>query len=165
MDKVSAYKVLIGPLNQDYYLSYFRRAEERGYAPPSWHWPVLFLGVFWLLWRKQYRWAIFTVVLGIATSVIAGIVTDQTGSQQMGTMASYLLSIPYLGIYLPVKANAIYYDWCNQALAEAQEAAQPDKQAAWLARKGGVNRNLPMYLVLGFSVFVLLLSLSGPAPQ
>ena len=36
----SLYRAVIGEPNQEFYLSYFRRADSRGYAPISWHWPV-----------------------------------------------------------------------------------------------------------------------------
>lgn len=167
MDKVSAYQAVIGPVNQNYYLSYFRRAEERGYAPLSWNWAALFLGLFWLLWRRQYRWALFTLALGFATSVIAGIIAEQTGSQDMGKVASYILSIPYLGIYLPLKANGIYYQWCKQTIATAQSSVDESDEAqqTWLATKGGVHKNLPLIIALGFTALLLLIGLAGPAPE
>ena len=100
MERVAAFKAIIGPSNQDYYLSYFRRCEERGYSPVSWNWPVLFLGVGWLLWRRQYRWALFTVALTIASWIVAGYVAEQTGSKSTGTISAYLLALPFTCIYL-----------------------------------------------------------------
>ena len=59
------YRAVIGEPNQEFYLSYFRRADDRGYAPVSWHWPVLFIGLFWLLYRKQYVFALVVFALAI----------------------------------------------------------------------------------------------------
>lgn len=164
MDKVAAFKALIGPKNQDYYLSYFRRCEERGYAPASWNWPVLALGLFWLLWRRQYRWAVFTLLLGVASSIVAGLVTQQTGSEDTGVIAAWILGFPFLGIYLPLKANGIYYEWCKRQITASQQlfAGQPDQQKAWLTKKGGVHQALPLILVIGF---ILLTLLAGPPPE
>ncbi len=164
MDRAAAFKAVIGPSNQDYYLSYFRRCEERGYAPMSWNWPVLFLGIFWLLWRRQYRWAIFTLVLGIGSSIVAQLVTEQTGSAETGTLAAYLLGLPYLGIYLPLKANGIYYEWCSRMIAEAESqfTGQQEQQNAWLEKKGGINQALPIFVIVAF---LLLTLLAGPPPE
>ena len=43
------YADVIGPTHTSYYLAYFKRADERGYAPLAWHWPVLFADVFCFL--------------------------------------------------------------------------------------------------------------------
>ena len=166
MERVDAFKAIIGEKNQDYYLSYFRRCEERGYAPPSWNWPALFLGVFWLLWRRQYRWAGFTMLLGVGTSIVSSLVAEKTGSPNTADLVAFLLGFPYLGIYLPLKANGIYYQWCSQMIADAKnQATDPEKnqdQKAWLESRGGVNQALPLYLLLAF---VLLTLLGSPPPE
>lgn len=164
MDKVAAFKAIIGPSNQDYYLSYFRRCEERGYAPVSWNWPVLFLGLGWLLWRRQYRWALFTLLIAIGSSIIAGLITEQTGSENAGRVAAYLLGLPYLVIYLPLKANGIYYEWCRGMIEGSARhfAGQPDEQKAWLIKNGGVNQALPLAMLVAF---LLLSLLGGPQPE
>ena len=164
MDRVAAFKAVIGPSNQDFYLSYFRRCEERGYTPLSWNWPALFWGLFWLLWRRQYRWALFTMLLGVCSYAVAGVVTEQTGSEETGMLAAYLLGLPYLAVYLPLKANGIYYDWCNQMIPNSSQlfVQQPDAQKAWLTTKGGVNQALPIIMI----VWLLLVSLlAGPPPE
>jgi len=162
MERVAAFKAVIGPSNQDYYLSYFRRCEERGYAPVSWNWPVFFFALGWLLWRRQYQWALFTLILGIGSSIIGATVAEQTGSLDTGRIAVILVGLPYLMVYLPLKANGIYYDWCCRMIGGSQQlfAGQPEEQKAWLTTKGGVNQMLPLILV----VFLLLLTLLGPPP-
>jgi len=164
MDKVAAFKAIIGPSNQDYYLSYFRRCEERGYAPVSWNWPVLFFGPGWLLWRRQYRWALFTVLLSVGSSHIAGLISEQTGSETTGMLAVYMLTLPYLGIYLPLKANGIYYEWCRDMIEGSGQlhAGRPDEQKSWLEKKGGVNQALPLILIIAF---LLLTLVPGPPAE
>jgi len=164
MERVAAFKAVIGPSNQDYYLSYFRRCEERGYAPISWNWPVLFLGIGWLLWRRQYRWVVFTLLLGIGSSIIAQTITEQTGSESTGTLAAYLLAFPYACIYLPLKANAIYYDWCVRMIDASNQlfSGQPEQQKTWLSQKGSVNQSLPLVLIV---ILLLLTLLSVPVPE
>lgn len=164
MNRLSAFKAVIGPSNQNYYLSYFKRCEDRGYAPVSWNWPVLFLGIFWLLWRRQYRWALFTMALGIGSSMVSQAVTAQTGSPETGMFAAYLLGLPYLGIYLPLKANGIYYDWCCKMIDTAGQhlPGQHDQQKDWLMRKGGINQSLPLILVISF---ILITLVAGPPPE
>ena len=60
------YADVIGPTNTKYYLAYFKRADERGYTPLAWHWPVVFLAVFWFLYRKQYRWAGIVILVSLS---------------------------------------------------------------------------------------------------
>jgi len=162
--RVDAFRAVIGPTNQNYYLSYFRRAEERGYAPLSWNWAALIGGLFWLLWRKQYRWALFTIALAIGSSLVGGIIAERTGSAETGANAAYLLNLPYLMVYLPLKANGIYYEWCKQMIDTAARGlpAEVSQQQAWLTRRGGTNINL----TLGLLVMIMLITLlSVPVPE
>ncbi len=164
MDKVAAYKTLIGPTHQDYYLSYFRRAEERGYAPVSWHWPVFFAGVFWLLWRRQYYWALLSVAIVFASQALGGSVATAFDSQRLGALVNMFITGGFGLIYLPMKANAIYYNWAKAAFQKIQTEvpAQADKQLEALTRMGGTNNNIPLALV----VFVFIMAmLAGPPPE
>lgn len=63
---------LVGPLNAPYYLAYFQRAHQRGYAPLSWHWPAFFLGFFCPLYRKQHQWACIAFFFPYLAAVLSG---------------------------------------------------------------------------------------------
>ncbi|NJN51700.1 MAG: DUF2628 domain-containing protein [Gammaproteobacteria bacterium] len=80
-ERTRMYKAIIGERRQDYYLAYFDRADARGYPPVSWHWPVLFFGVLWFVYRRMYRWAIGAFVLPyLAGFVAAGVEQILPGS-------------------------------------------------------------------------------------
>ena len=162
--KVEAYRALIGPIHQDYYLSYFRRAEERGYAPMSWNWPVFFFDLLWLLWRRQYRWALITFLFAMVSVMLAGAIGQATGSETFGSVVFYVLVFGYFKVFLPLKANALYFEWSQQMikLAQHQLPGQQNEQQALLTRFGGVNNNIPIILLV---ILLLLSLLGGPPPE
>lgn len=150
------YRAVIGEPNQEFYLSYFRRADVRGYAPISWHWPVFVIGLFWLLYRKQYRFALIVFGLPYLIAMIAALVdTVLPGSGRP------LLVIAVFGfgfVWLPLNANGIYYRWANAEIGRArlEFPGQPDAQARYLEARGGVNGQLPYIILIGFMVMSML---------
>ena len=162
MSSDNLYPHAIGSKNQAYYLSYFQRADSRGYAPVAWHWPALWIPLLWLLYRKQYRWALIYFVVPIAI-VMLGSVAD-------GLMPGSRTAIVYGGligfqvIYFPLHANGIYYRWVRDAVARAraQFPAQKDAQQAFLERVGGVNNHLPFIIVGLLMLFAMLTSSIAP---
>ena len=164
MDKVAAYRALIGPTHQDYYLSYFRRAEERGYAPISWHWPVFFIALLWLMWRRQYLWALLTLGVIVGAPAIAVALETALGIEGLARGVHSLMVGGYGLIYLPMKANSIYYNWAKTTVEQvkSQLPGQEEKQREMLERMGGTNANVP----IAFFVFLLLISiLAGQQPE
>lgn len=164
MNKVAAYKALIGPTHQDYYLSYFQRAEERGYAPISWHWPVFFIALMWLLWRKQYTWAFITLAVIVAAQPLAFAIQNALNIEGLAQGIHSLIVGGYGLIYLPMKANALYFNWATTTVAhvQAQLPGQEAKQLETLARLGGTNANVP----IAFIVILLIISvLAGQPPE
>ena len=141
------YAALVGPVNAPYYLAYFERAEQRGYAPLSWHWPAFFLGFFWLLHRKQYQWAciaFFYPYLAAALSAVPALL----GLEGLALETFFLLLVAFRAIYLPLNANGIYYKWARQRM-EAVREQQPGRvtaQASALSSAGGTHRIAPWAL-------------------
>jgi len=67
-------------------------------------------------------------------------------------------------IYLPMKANSIYYNWAKTTVTQvqAQLPGQHDKQIETLQNIGGTNSNVP----IGFMVLLILISLlTGQPPE
>lgn len=161
-NRVAAYKALLGPTHQDFYLSYFRRAEERGYAPVSWHWPVFFFAIIWLLWRRQYTWALITTGVIVAAPAIAWALEDSMQIEGLAQGAHLLIVSVYGLVYLPMKANSIYYNWAKTTVnqIQAQLPGQVDKQLETLQKIGGTNSNVP----IGVMVLLILLSLITAQP-
>ena len=150
--------------NEGFYLPYFRRVEERGYAPVSWNWATFCFGLFWFVYRRQYRWA-----AGLAlAAILVGVLVQQVaiaGYAGFGTVLQLAFLIGVNGVYLPLNANGIYYRSVKERVERVQSrfAADRKRQIEVLMLRGGPNPIAPV-LVLG--VVVLMLSLgSADIPQ
>ena len=157
------YRAVIGQRNQNYYLSYFRRADGRGYAPIAWHWPVLFLGLLWLVYRKQYRLALIAFAFpSIATILATAVNTVLPGSHDP---LFYLMFGAFSAVWLPLKANALYYHWARREVdvARAMLPNQPALQEAHLQKRGGTNDQLPLIVLAAFLLMSLLAGSLAPA--
>jgi hypothetical protein len=152
------YRAAIGTPNQNYYLSYFHRADGRGYPPIAWHWPVLFLGLFWFLYRKQYRFALIVFGLPYLAIVVAGAI--ESAVPGIGQPLLYTMLLGFAAVWLPLHANGIYYRWVRAEIDAARAAfpGQLQQQLAHLEARGGTNRQLPLIV---FSVFLILSMLAG----
>ena len=152
------YRAVIGEPNQEFYLSYFRRADDRGYAPISWHWPVLFIGLFWLLYRKQYVFALVVFALaGLATTIGAVIDSMMPGSGWPLLVVS-IAGFSFVYVWLPLHANGIYYNWARREIerAKVEFPGQTDAQTRYLESRGGVNAQLPYLVLIGYIVMSML---------
>lgn len=156
------YTALIGPRYLDYYLGYFKRADDRGYAPLAWHWGAFFLGPIWLLWRRQYVWAAGSFLLSSVFTIIAGL-AQQTYGAQFAFALSITLGFGW-GVYLGLYGNAIYYKWAKRLIAAAETAYPGNTQIQnrLLTQAGGVNRHLPFVLAVAFVLYLTLASVQPP---
>jgi len=150
------YRALIGEPNQAFYLSYFRRADSRGYAPISWHWPVFCIGLFWLLYRKQYRFAAIVFGLPYLAAMLAALIdTALPGSGR----PLLVLAVGAFGfLWLPLNTNGIYYRWARNEIERVRTElpGQRDAQLRSLESRGGVNGQLPYVVLISFMVFSIL---------
>jgi fatty acid desaturase len=152
------YRAVIGESNQEFYLSYFRRADSRGYAPISWHWPVLFIGLFWLLYRKQYRFALIVFVLAGLATTVATLIDSAFPSSGWPLPVISILGFAFVYVWLPLHANGIYYRWARSAVerAKVEFPGQTDAQTRYLEARGGVNAQLPYLVLIGYIVMSML---------
>lgn len=162
MKDAALYAAVVGEKNRDYYMAYFQRADARGYPPIAWHWPAFFIGMFWLLYRKQHRWALiyFMVPFGI---VMLGSVVESV-LPGTGTIITYGGVIAFQLIYFPLQANGIYFRWARDAVARARTElpGQETRQHEYLGRVGGVNNHLPFIVVALLILFSMLTSSITP---
>lgn len=163
-DQAKLYAAIIGHKNTEFYLAYFRRAEERGYTPISWNWPGLFIGLFWLIYRRNYRWALiyFAVMpaIAICTSLLVGVI-DEDSSRKLQLICIGLFQIAYF----PLHANGIYYKWAQAELLKAKQLhpANLEQQIEYLSNRGGTNPNVMfMGLTILFMLFSFINSLQAP---
>ena len=154
------YADVIGPTNTKYYLAYFKRADERGYTPLAWHWPVVFLDVFWFLYRKQYRWAGIVILVSLLIVVIAGQIV-RMGYPGIGVAVQLILLAAFKLVYVPLRANALYYDWVKRRIQLVQGALPGDvtQQKSTLLKIGGTSYTAPLMIV---ALLVILASLLPP---
>ena len=146
----------------DYYLPYFRRADERGYAPKSWNWPAFFLGVFWFIYRRQFRWAGIVALAAVLVSVLAA----QVNLAGFPTLALALQLAFVIGVnclYVPLNANGLYYHWVRQRLELVKKRMPLDsaRQAATLSATCRPSVHLPLMI---FAALLVLFLLTLPAP-
>jgi hypothetical protein len=159
------YQAIVGERHQDYYLSYFARADARGYPPISWHWPVLFFGVFWFLYRRMYRWALASFALPyLAAFVAAGIEQFIPGA---GRPLLWTAIVGFYVVWLPLVSNGLYYKQAQRLIGAAQVLHPADEhaQATILAARGGVHSQLPLILLGALTLFSMLMGSLGGAQQ
>ena len=157
------YAALIGPANAGYYLAYRDRAEERGYAPRSWHWPAFFLGFFWLLYRKQYQWAFIAFFYPYLAALLST-VPAFLGVEGVAWPTFLVLVLAFRVGYLPLHANAIYHRWACQRLATVRGLARgrPGEQAERLRASGGTHGVVP-WAVGGALMVLSMAAMVAPA--
>ena len=144
----------------EFYVPYFERADARGYAPLSWNWATFLFGVFWLLYRRMYRWAAM-LVLGL---LLLGFVTEQialAGYPALATVVQLLVAGGVF-IYMALHANGIYYRWVSARIEAVRKefVLDRERQRQTLAERGGPNVHLPLIIA---SVLLLLLVLGQAA--
>lgn len=140
-----------------FYLPYFRRAADRGYPPVSWNWATFFFGVFWFLYRRQYRWAAGLALAALLVAVLAGQVA-LAGYPALGTTLQLAFLIAVLGVYLPLNANGFYYRWVTARVqqAKAEFAFDRERQLEFLALRGGPNLATPVLVFLAIVMVTFL---------
>jgi hypothetical protein len=150
------YRAVIGEPHQEFYLSYFRRADQRGYAPISWHWPVFGIGLFWLLYRKQYRFALIVFGLPYLAALIAAAIDSVLPGSGRLLLLTAVAGFGF--VWLPLNANGIYYRWVRSEIhrARIEFPGQVEAQRRALEARGGVNGQLPYIVLIGFMVLSML---------
>ena len=141
----------------NFYLPYFQRADERGYAPLSWNWATFFFGVFWFLYRRQYRWAAILMLAALLVGILAGQLAV-AGFAGVGTAVQLAFLIGVNCIYAPLHANGFYYRWVSEriARAKAEFAFDRKRQVDVLAVRGGPNAAVPALLVAALLLMTFL---------
>ena len=155
------YAAAVGERKAAFYVPYFLRADERGYAPKSWNWAAFFLGVFWFLYRRQFRWAAILTLAALLAALLAGQISV-AGYPTLAFWVQLGFAICLNHIYVPLNANGFYYHWVRQRV-EAVKAGLPldrGRQAVALAR---LRPNIQLPLMI-FVVLLLLTMLASPPP-
>lgn len=158
------YVAAVGVRKADFYVPYFLRADERGYAPKSWNWAAFFLGIFWFLYRRQFRWAAIMMLAAFLASLLR-MQIDIAGFPTLGGYVQAAIAIAINFIYLPLNANRFYYQWVKRRV-EVVKAGLPldrSRQAAVLARLRP-NIHLPLMVFAAMLVLAMLTLMNPPTP-
>ena len=135
-EKEDYYKAALGPKNQTYFLDKFRRFDRMGSAGFSW--PSagqFFAGVFWLFYRRM---TLIGLLYLFAPYLLIGLLFGFKSTIGVNLMG--ITNIGIFMIYLPGRANAIYYNYVNKRIKAAK--AKSNDQAAQFAilnRIGGTS--------------------------
>lgn len=139
--------------NAQYYIPRFRNVVRTGSG--GWNWAAFLLGPFWLFYRKQYGlgFLYFAVhmLANIAFSVAYAPVSLAETEEAMLAAETALMTSPVffiaalltmmyliLKIFLGVKGNDFYLQFCEKKLSDAKQKT-PDLSTAEVASVGGVS--------------------------
>lgn len=157
---VELYRAIIGPKNQDYYLSQFSRFSTNGKVNASWHWPAFFVTFLWLLYRKMWLSALMYFLLLTLVIILLTIAGDVVGNS-----ADSLIDIGFttffIAIFLlpPMYANALYYKHCKRIIAKASVSSQDlQRRLGELSGKGGTSNValIPVFIFVFISVGIVI---------
>jgi uncharacterized protein DUF2628 len=154
------YRAFIGKLALQHYLAYFARADARGYPPVSWHWPALFFGVLWLIYRKLYRLALIAFIAPYV-AFAAGAAAEHA-VPRAGNVVVWLLLFAFFAVWLPLNAHALYYKQARAAIAQMRAIypSRRDAQITALGVVGGAQRGLPLALLVLLTTLSILAGLA-----
>jgi Tfp pilus assembly protein PilE len=163
------YKAVIGPKNQDYYLSRFERFDEDDKAGMSWHWPAFFVTFFWFLYRRMWKYGLIyffaPYLILVPVGAVAGIMS--ANKESTAGIVSTLFFIAML-LLPPLYANALYYRACKKRIANA-EALTPEyqRQLGELSGRGGTSGGIMVVAALFMIIPVtgILAAIALPAYQ
>ncbi|HEV8691042.1 MAG TPA: DUF2628 domain-containing protein [Ideonella sp.] len=165
----AAWKAVIGPNNQAYYLEQFARAGAGG-SVNRWHWPAFFLTWYWLLYRKMWAWAVgyffapyvVLLILGLVVALLA----PQGGSSMAGLMPIAYFAALFVGP--PLLVNRLYHAHCAKLVRAMKSGSATREQAlARLEARGGTS-NIALILIGifgGVAIIGILAAIALPAYQ
>jgi Tfp pilus assembly major pilin PilA len=163
------YKAIVGPKNQDYYLSQFARFDSNGKANASWHWPAFFVTFYWFLYRKMWLNALIYFLLPNFVTILLGIAGAATGKSSDTVVGiGSLLYLIVAFVLPPMYANALYYKHCKKKIAEARLSSQDtQRRLGELSEKGGTSKVVIILVLISASItFIgILAAVAIPAYQ
>jgi len=162
------YKAVIGPKNQDYYLSHFARFDRHGKAGASWHWPAFFVSFYWFLYRKMWLNALIYLFLPYFIMIPLGIAAATGKSADLVMDIGYVLVLIAIFVLPPIYANALYYKHCKKKIVEARSSSRNlQRQLGELSGKGGTSNVVLIFvIVFAFIVFIgIFAAIALPAYQ
>jgi hypothetical protein len=149
MHSESSLRAYLGP-HADYFIDSFKKFNNNGVEEfhLTWSWPAFFFGVFYVVYRKMYLFAL----IGLILCLIPGLIF----------LWNCLLA--------PLATKYLYYRQVNAKIDKYSAAIQNDEQLLGALRSaGGVNKGLATALavivsiiaIVGVFILVALVSTKG----
>jgi cell division septation protein DedD len=161
------YKAVIGPKNQDYYLSRFAKFDAAGKTSASWHWPAFFSTLNWLIYRKMWGVALWFASLSITVALAVFGIGKLTLNYASSTEAVLILLFLLGTFVLPgLYANAAYYRFCEKKITKALTSdAGVQGACELLARQASTNRRWLILALLNLLILALVAGAARLAPE
>ena len=148
-----AWRAVIGPSNQDYYLDRFRAIEEAGGGwRAGWHWPALFVTWYWMMYRRLWGpVALYTVgswALLMAAVALAGSRNSAGALISLAMIAAHAMAPPLF-------ATSMYYRRCARLMRRAARDTTRERYLGRLEAAGGTGRGPMVVLIIVASVALI----------
>jgi hypothetical protein len=143
--------------NSRYYLPRFSAFHRSGNRWRSWHWPALFIPVWWALYRKLWGAAAFFYFLPFLIFILAAVGVGASGPNNDVVSGAILVAcLPTNWFLSAIIANGWYYGRTKARVEEAKTRF-PERvsQLAYLAVRGGTGG--AAFVVIGILAFIMLL--------
>lgn len=163
------YRAVIGPKNQNYYLSRFQKFDSEGKSRISWHWPAFFITFYWLLYRKMWGAALLYFFLPYLLAVPIGMLFAIAGKPSDAAVGlGYAVYWAIIFLLPPLCANSLYYKNCKKKIEAVKSSANDlQRQIGELSGRGGTS-NVALIFVLIFvfiAIIGILAAIALPAYQ
>lgn len=156
-----AWRAVIGPKNQDWYLERFRiHHDEGGGLRAGWHWPALFITWYWLLYRKMWGWAVGYIAASYAYLVLIAFAAGLHPVLGLVALAGYFV-LP------PLYATSLYYRRCARLVTRESQGVSRDRFLGRLEGAGGTARVIVFVVIFFVSIGLvgMLAAIALPAYQ
>lgn len=136
----------IGNKNTEYYFEKFKANEtKKNFA--SWNWASFFLGTYWLLYRKLYKWFI-----GVLLVKLFGTLLISTFSSTLATIFDLAIMI-LLGVY----GNCIYVYSSKKKISSLKSFfTKFGNSTEAIKENGGTNLVAPLVLLAIGSIIAMI---------
>jgi len=150
----------------DYYVPRWKRYAAGEKTFPSWHWPALFVAVFWALYRKSWAGALGFLLIPPVITFVVGVLVGILGWDEAPAPGIGFAAILVIFLLPPILANGFYYRKARRLVAEALLVSpDPKTQLAFLTAKGGTSKVGPVLGIAFVCIAGILVAIALPAYQ
>ncbi len=156
------FAAVVGPKNQNYYLSRFAKFAQEGKTSIGWHWPALLMTFFWLLYRKMWLPAVIWWTLPyLILAALGGLGTISESALAVGTVVYSIALFLVPALY----ADALYFKHCQRKIAQIQALAKnEERQLGELSAVGGTsNVAIVIIALIALAIVAIFAAIAIPA--